>query len=100
MLLAAIPAATCGASPDYVPWSISDDKVLVCLVKSGDAPTKTIMSLADTMCTVTKERGITELKLVDHSLRPKMKAWWFQSCVYVCINWHKSDRVYIHLFWV
>ena len=61
-------------SPDYVPWSISNDKVLVCLVKSGEPPSKTLMTLADTMCTVTKERGITELTLVDHSLRPKVKA--------------------------
>ena len=67
------PAATAATSPDYVPWHMEDDKVLVALVRGGDPPTKTLMPLAETMCTVARERGVTEVKLVDHSLRPKVK---------------------------
>ena len=59
--------------PEYVPWHFTDDKVLVCLV-GGDPPSKKLCTLADVMCHVTKERGITEAKLVDHVMRPKVKA--------------------------
>ena len=68
------PAATCTTSPDYVPWSITDDRMLVCLVTAGEAPTKELLTVADCMCRVTRERGVTEVKLVDHTLRPKVKA--------------------------
>lgn len=57
--------------PDYVPWVISDDRTLVCLVSGTE---KKLCSLSETMCTVTKERGVTEVRLVDHALQPKMKA--------------------------
>lgn len=66
-----IPAITASSMPDYVPWVISDDRTLVCLVSGTE---KKLCSLAETMCTVTKERGVTEVRLVDHSLQPKMKA--------------------------
>lgn len=59
--------------PEYVPWHFTDDKVLVCLL-AGDPPSKKLCTLADVMCHVTKERGITEAKLVDHVMRPKVKA--------------------------
>jgi hypothetical protein len=73
MIYATVPAATSSTSPEHVPWKVVDDKMLVCLVKA-EPPSKHLMSLADTVCTVAKERGITEIKLVDHSLRPKVKA--------------------------
>lgn len=73
MISATVPAATSATSPEYVPWKVVDDKMLVCLVKAEPA-SKHLMSLAETMCTVTKERGITEIKLVDHTVRPKVKA--------------------------
>lgn len=66
------PAATSAAAPEHAPWSIDEDKVLVTLVKPGDS--KVVMTLAEVMCSVTKERGVTEVKLIDHSLRPKVKA--------------------------
>lgn len=65
------PAATSAISPDHVPWCIDDDKRLICLVKPQS---KQVMTLAEVMCSVVKERGVTEVKLVDHSLRDKMKA--------------------------
>lgn len=43
----------------------------MCRVKPDS---KQVMTLADVMCSVTKERGVTEVKLVDHSLRDKVKA--------------------------
>ena len=79
-----IPAATCATTADYVPFCVSADSQLVCLVTAGANPTKEVMSLADVMCQVTRRRGVTEVKLVDHNLRPKVKArldnkFWIQK---------------------
>lgn len=65
------PAATSANAPEHVPFCIDNDLLLICLVKP-DA--KQVMTLAEVMRSVTKERGVTEVKLVDHSLRAKMKA--------------------------
>ena len=54
---------------------MNDDKTLVCLVKTeGGSTTKTISSIAEIMCSITRERGITEVRLVDHDMSPLMKA--------------------------
>ena len=61
-----------------------DDKVLVlvALVRPGDPPSKCLMPLAETMCAVARERGVTEVKLlVDHNLRPKVKVSEFKKQV-------------------
>ena len=58
---------------------MTDDKVLVVLVRPGDPPNKCVMPLAETMCAVARERGVTEVKLVDHSLRPKVKVSEFKT---------------------
>eukprot|EP00438_Fugacium_kawagutii_P022970 Skav217638 [mRNA] locus=scaffold73:25285:27312:+ [translate_table: standard] len=52
------------------------DKTLVALVRAaagGGAATKTIMSIAEIMCSVTRERGITEMRLVDHDMGSMFK---------------------------
>jgi hypothetical protein len=54
---------------------LGDDKALVSLVKTENGQTsKIISSVADLMCNITKERGVTEVRLVDHDLQPMMKA--------------------------
>lgn len=65
------PAAAAVTNADMLPFQIKEDKDLIVLVKSGE---KYVMTLAECMCSVAKERGVTEVKLVDHALRPKMKA--------------------------
>ena len=32
---------------------------------------KKLTSLADILCDVTKQRGVTEVRVIDHSLRPQ-----------------------------
>ena len=47
----------------------------MCWVKtSGGNNTKEIHSIADLLCTITKERGVTELRVVDHDVGNIMKA--------------------------
>jgi len=41
------------------------------LVSTGE---KKLTTVAEAMCDVTRLRGITEIRMVDHSLNPKMKA--------------------------
>ncbi|CAK8999273.1 Uncharacterized protein SCF082_LOCUS5988 [Durusdinium trenchii] len=67
--------ATAATAADTLPWCVNDDKTLVCLVKTeGGSTTKTISSIAEIMCSITRERGITEVRLVDHDMSPLMKA--------------------------
>ena len=68
------PAAGATASTECLPWHVVDDKSLVCWVKSQNgAPTKTLHSVADLLCSITRERGVTEVRMVDHDLDPKVK---------------------------
>ncbi|CAK9032889.1 unnamed protein product [Durusdinium trenchii] len=62
-------AATLDAS---LSWLVSDDKQLVALIKEGTD--KELMSLAEVVCSVAKNKGITECKIIDHELQPKLKA--------------------------
>lgn len=65
-------ASTCNTS---LPWLVPDDKVLVSLVcqEKGGETKKTIMSIGEVMCWVTKKRGVTEVYLHQHDMRPQMK---------------------------
>lgn len=36
-------------------------------------PSKKISTVADIFCEVTKEKGITEIRLIDHDVTPKME---------------------------
>ncbi|CAL1130517.1 unnamed protein product [Cladocopium goreaui] len=70
-----IPTATAAAATDSLPWCLGDDKSLVSLVKTENGQTtKVISSVAELMCNITKERGITEMRLVDHDMQPMLKA--------------------------
>ena len=69
------PAATAAAATDFIPWCLKDDKALVCFVRSeGDKTVKEVMTLADLLCWITRERGVTEVRVIDHTLGAKMKA--------------------------
>lgn len=52
----------------YLPWMINKDLNLLAV-----GPDKTLQSVAEVICEVAKRRGVTELRMIDHSLRPK--AW-------------------------
>ncbi|CAK9091804.1 unnamed protein product [Durusdinium trenchii] len=70
-----IPAGSAPSATDYLPWHLADDRALVCCVKSeGDKTSKTIQSVAETMCSITRLRGVTETRVVDHDLAPLVKA--------------------------
>lgn len=54
-----------------IPWHVTDDRTLVCLVGSE----KKIMTIADAVCDVARTRGVPEIRMVDHGMTAKMKAW-------------------------
>lgn len=64
-------SGTCASQSGSLSWHISDDRSLLCYVTSTD---KTLMSVADLMCEVTRRRGITEISIVDHSMTTMKKA--------------------------
>ena len=69
------PAATAASATETLPWCLSDDKALVCLVKTENGNVnKSICSVADLMCSITRDRGVTEVRLVDHDMSPMLKA--------------------------
>ena len=69
------PTGTAATATDFLPWMISDDRALVCLSKQqGGRAVKTLMSLADLVCDITRDRGVTEVRVIDHTLSPKMQA--------------------------
>lgn len=70
------PAATATMATDNLPFVLNDDKALLCLVKQGS---KEVMTLADAMVSATRERGVTEINVVYHSLRPKVQALGIQQ---------------------
>lgn len=52
-----------------IPWHVTDDRTLVCLVGSE----KKIMTIADAVCDVARTRGVPEIRMVDHGMTAKMK---------------------------
>ena len=50
---------------------MTEDRAAVCLVAAGG---KQLISVADLMCDVTRQRGITEIQMIDHSMATMMKA--------------------------
>lgn len=59
--------------PDHLPWVVRSDKHVIALVKGTE---KTVMTVADVMCDITKTRGITEVHVADHDLSPTQKDWY------------------------
>lgn len=72
---------TVGQSQDHIPWLIVDDMQLVSLLPGvGGSGTKDMLTVADVMCRITRERGVTESKVVDHDLDAKKTA----ACQVLC----------------
>ena len=76
MMMPNIPQqGTATTVTDFLPWLLPDDRQLICLSKQdGDRTVKEIMALSDLVCSVTRERGVTEVRVVDHTLTPKVQA--------------------------
>lgn len=60
--------------PGSIAWHIAEDRALVCVVTAGATTEKTITTIADAICDVTRNRGVTEMRMTDYSMQPKMKA--------------------------
>ena len=56
--------------PQSIPWVLDDDKTMVVVVSTSG---KTVSTVADALCSLAKDRGITEARMVDHTLEAKMK---------------------------
>ena len=54
-----------------IPWHLVDDKAVLVVVEPTE---KRISTVADAVCDVTRSRGVTEIRMVDHSLAAKVKA--------------------------
>lgn len=59
---------------------VKDDHAAVTLVKAPDD--KEVTSLADCLCWVTREKGLTDVKVIDHSLSAKTKAGFSMMFLY------------------
>ena len=51
---------------------MNDDKTLVSCVSPGST-TKNIATIAELLCDITRERGVTEMRMYQHAMSPKMK---------------------------
>ena len=85
------PADTVATVTDFLPWCLRDDRTLVAFCK-GD--TKEVVSLAEVMCMITRERGITECRVIDHELENKIKARksnWIRFFFCPLNQWYHGD---------
>ncbi|CAK9111224.1 unnamed protein product [Durusdinium trenchii] len=57
---------------DAIPWLITSDLQVVCLVSvdTNGFSTKELMTVADVCCWITKTRGVTEAAMLDHDMAP------------------------------
>ena len=58
-----------------MPWTLADDRTLVCHVfSSGEGTTKEVKSLAEVVLWITRSKGVTEVGVYDHTMKPLTKA--------------------------
>ena len=81
-LVVTCPTDQCTTQNGNIPWYVVDDRTIVCNVPSSGE--KVVTTLASLVCDVTKTRGITEIRVIDHALSPKLKAWCVQKPHSVC----------------
>ena len=68
------------ANSQSIPWVVKADTSVLMLVSTsvGEAGTlvsqKEMTTLADLLCSITRSRGVTEARVVDHALVPKTQA--------------------------
>lgn len=60
---------------DQIGWRISGDLDVISLVETSTTgpPTKKLMTVAESICGITRTRGATEASMVDHDLTPMTK---------------------------
>ena len=74
------PWDTAPTSTDNIPWYVMDDRTLVTHVKqAANGQEKSILSIAELICNMTRERGVTEVRMVDHTMSPKMQVRYFEQ---------------------
>ncbi|CAK9068466.1 unnamed protein product [Durusdinium trenchii] len=61
-----VPLGSADPSDAHLGWVMNQDNSLVAM-----ADTKEIKSLAEIMCDVAKHQGVTEIRIIDHSVQPK-----------------------------
>lgn len=54
-----------------IPWLIPDDKSLIVVISSNGP--KEVKTIAETLCSLARVRGVTEARMVDHTLEAKFK---------------------------
>lgn len=60
-----------------IPWLVTCDKTLVAMI--GDASEKKLQTLADCMCDTVKNKGITELRVIDHTMAARTVVGYIMS---------------------
>ncbi|CAL1168291.1 unnamed protein product [Cladocopium goreaui] len=65
-----VPSDQCMVQSGTIAWHVTNDNTVVCLVSASG---KKISTVADTMCDITRTRGVTEIRVTDHALQPKMQ---------------------------
>ena len=68
---------------DQIGWHIASDLDVISLVE-GTPGTKKLMTVADSICNITRSRGATEASMVDHDMSPMTKVWFSKWFVIKC----------------
>ena len=58
---------------------------------------KSISTVADALCDVTRNRGVTEIRVVDHAMSPMVKAGIYQELSLFMVDHIKFDQGCIQL---
>jgi hypothetical protein len=68
------PAGEAGSLIDQIPWLVQSDLDVICLCEqNGSALSKTLMTIADAVCNITRTQGATEACMLDHDMAPLTK---------------------------
>ncbi|CAL1133219.1 unnamed protein product [Cladocopium goreaui] len=69
-----VPAGEAGSLIDQIPWLVQSDLDVICLCEqNGSALSKTLMTIADAVCNITRTQGATEACMLDHDMAPLTK---------------------------
>lgn len=60
------------AQTQNIPWYVEHDRHLVAF---GDGANKEIIPIAKLMCKITRDRGVTEVRMTEHQMKPKFKVF-------------------------
>ena len=62
---------------------------------NGNGAEKVILSVADLVCNTTRECGITEMRLVDHTMTAKMQVSLFQKNIVKILSLQIHATLYL-----